>query len=93
MLDGLLMYYAVLNIIAFIMMGMDKQRAKKNKWRIPEKRLWLIAFIGGAIGATLAMNQFKHKTMHRNFQVFLPILSILHMVLLLYLIVRELKLS
>lgn len=59
----------VLCIVAFIMYGADKSRAKKHKWRIPEKTLLLIGLLGGALGALLGMKLFRHKTQHWYFWV------------------------
>ncbi|MFC4403710.1 DUF1294 domain-containing protein [Gracilibacillus xinjiangensis] len=74
----LLIYLIIINLIGFIVMGVDKRRARKQKWRIPESRIWFIAIIGGAPGAMIAMNYFRHKTKHTSFRVFLPLLVFVH---------------
>lgn len=72
----LLVYLLVLNIIGFIMMGIDKRRAKKGKWRISEARLMLCAAFGGSIGAFLGMKCFRHKTKHPKFYVGIPVILV-----------------
>ncbi|NCB30718.1 MAG: DUF1294 domain-containing protein [Clostridia bacterium] len=62
------------NLWAFSLMGVDKGRARKGKRRIPEKRLFLTAAIGGALGALLGMHHFHHKTLHRAFTLGIPAL-------------------
>jgi uncharacterized membrane protein YsdA (DUF1294 family) len=72
----LIIYLIILNAAAYHVMKKDKALAKEGKWRTPEARLWLIAFIGGAPGMWLAMKKFRHKTKHPSFRYGLPILSI-----------------
>lgn len=57
----------VLSLVAFCLYASDKGRAKKGKWRIPEKVLLGFSFFGGAVGGTLAMFLFRHKTRHWHF--------------------------
>ena len=65
----MLLYYIVgVNILAFLVYGIDKWRAKKGKWRISEATLLLLAVIGGSIGAWLGMKVWHHKTMHKKFK-------------------------
>ena len=71
-------YLIVINITAFAMMGIDKKRAKKHEWRIPEARLFGAAFIGGGTGAVLGMYFFRHKTKHWYFVVGMPLIMILN---------------
>ena len=79
-------WYAVaaMNVIAFVLMGVDKIKAKMDKRRIPEKVLFLFAILFGAIGDTLGMYSFRHKTKHWYFAVFFPALAILQFALLVY---------
>ena len=79
-------YLVILSFAGLISMGMDKRRAVRNKWRIPERTLLLIAFIGGGIGSFLGMRIFRHKTKHRKFVILLPIAAVLYAILLIYLI-------
>ena len=79
-------YLVILSFAGLISMGMDKRRAIRNKWRIPERTLLLIAFLGGGIGSFLGMRIFRHKTKHRKFVILLPIAAVLYAILLIYLI-------
>ena len=64
----ILSYYLIaVNVLAFVLMGIDKRRAKKNAWRIPEKTLFLPAIFGGALGGVAGMRLFRHKTRHWYF--------------------------
>ena len=62
-------YMIAINIIAFITYGIDKLKAKRKAWRIPEKTLWLLGLAGGFIGSLLAMQVFNHKTRHISFYI------------------------
>ena len=74
----------VMNMTGFFIMGADKNRAKKNLYRISEGTLWNVAFFGGAIGATAGMKHYRHKTKHAQFKYGLPILSIIEIVIIIY---------
>ena len=63
----LLVWLAVINLLTFIVYGADKRRARKGKWRVPEKTLFLMPLLGGSIGALLGMRVFHHKTKHWYF--------------------------
>lgn len=71
----LLIIYAVMSVIGFALMGIDKSRAINHKWRIKEATLFLIAFFGGGIGSTLGMFFFRHKTKHWYFRLFFPLFA------------------
>lgn len=62
-----LLYLLLINAAAFLLMLVDKRKAKKNRWRIPERTLFGSALLGGSIGALLGMYTFRHKTKHRSF--------------------------
>lgn len=70
------------NLLAFLMFWLDKQYAKKDLWRIPEKTLIISALLGGSIGALFGMNRFRHKTKHRKFTFVIPAILVLQTVLL-----------
>lgn len=70
-------YLIIINGTAFAAMGADKRRARKGKWRIPERTLFLLAFLGGSVGALAGMYGFRHKTKHRKFTVGIPIIFLL----------------
>jgi len=77
----LLIYVVLANLTAFILYGIDKRRAIRNKWRIPEKNLLLAAFFGGALGALWGMILFHHKTKKAKFYLTVPVLFVLQVVL------------
>ncbi len=75
----ILIYLVVINIVAFVLMGADKSRAKRGAWRISEKALFLPAIIGGSLGALLGMWIFRHKTKHWYFVVGMPLILVIHL--------------
>lgn len=77
-----IIYLLAVCLIAFLMMGIDKWKAKHDRWRISEKSLFAIAFIGGAGGGFLGMKVFHHKTLHWYFKYGMPMLFMFQMVLL-----------
>ena len=80
----ILIYLVVMNIIGFAIMGIDKSKAKRGAWRIPEKTLFLIAILGGSIGSLLGMKQFRHKTKHKTFTIGMPAILIVQAAIILY---------
>ncbi|WP_043934150.1 DUF1294 domain-containing protein [Bacillus sp. EB01] len=78
-------YLLVVNVISFALMGIDKKRARNGQYRISEQSLWLSALAGGAFGATIGMNYFRHKTKHALFKYGFPLLATLEIVAILYL--------
>ena len=68
----ILVYLLIVNAVAFLLMLIDKVKAKKNRWRITESTLMLWAAIGGSIGALAGMYTFRHKTLHRKFTIGIP---------------------
>ena len=74
-------YYLGLTLIAFLIWGYDKLQAKANGWRIPERKLIALVLAGGAFGAFLGMQLFRHKTRKPTFQVLVPASCVLHAVL------------
>jgi len=70
----LCVYLLIINAIGFILMLVDKIKAKKNLWRIPEATLFLTAVIGGSVGSLLGMHIFRHKTKHIKFIVGMPLI-------------------
>ncbi len=79
----ILIYLACINLAGFIIMGIDKLKAKRRKWRIPEATLFLIAAIGGAVGSIAGMYIFRHKTKHLSFVIGMPLILVLHIVIVL----------
>ncbi len=77
-----IVYLVIVNIIAFIAYGVDKQKARRGRWRISENTLLLLAVLGGSIGAIWGMKAFHHKTKKATFSVGLPVILILQIILL-----------
>jgi len=75
----LVLYLLVVNFVGFSLMVVDKWKAKTGKWRIAEKTIWLVSIVGGAVGTTIGMYLFRHKTKHRLFRYGLPLLSLLEL--------------
>ncbi|WP_066892750.1 DUF1294 domain-containing protein [Clostridium nigeriense] len=74
MKDILIYYLILINIIAFITIYIDKEKAIKHKWRIKESNLFLLAIIGGSLGTYLGMYSFHHKTKHKKFILGIPLI-------------------
>ena len=77
----LVIYLLAVNLLAFILYGIDKKRARNREWRISERTLIGIAVIGGCIGAILGMHVFHHKTRHWYFRYGLPVILIIQVLL------------
>lgn len=82
----IILYLATVNITGLIMMGIDKLRARKRAWRIPESTLFVIALIGGSLGTTLGMHLFHHKTRHWYFLFGMPAILVIQIAIVLILI-------
>lgn len=78
---GLLLWFVFINGVAYLVMADDKRRARQRRDRIPEKTLFLLAALGGALGVLLAMNMKRHKTKHFSFRVGVPLLLLVNAVL------------
>ena len=78
----MLIYLLLINAAAFAVMLADKHRAKKKRWRVPEKVLFGIALIGGSPGCLLGMYLVRHKTKHKTFTIGMPVILILQAILL-----------
>ena len=80
-----MIYYLIfINIVGLLSMYLDKYFAKNNMYRISEKNLFFIAIIGGSIGSTIGMYQFRHKTKHRQFTTGLPFIIFIQIMILIY---------
>lgn len=77
----LLSYFTAINLIGFALMGIDKYKAKKRAFRIPEATLFIVAVIGGSIGSIIGMYVFRHKTKHRSFVYGMPLILIIQIIL------------
>ena len=78
-------YLAIINIVVLVVYGGDKLFAKLGSWRVPEKILLLLAFLGGSVGAMAGMAIFRHKTLHLKFRYGVPLILILQLIGLIYL--------
>ena len=74
----------ILNVVTFFVYGIDKFKAKKSLWRIPESTLLILAAVGGSVGAYLGMKVWHHKTLHKKFSLGVPAILLLHLALLVY---------
>ena len=86
---ALLVYLAAVNVIAFAVYGADKRRARKNRRRVPEKTLFLLAVIGGSVGALLGMYTFRHKTRHWYFVWGIPAILLVQIALVVWLTAQK----
>ena len=77
-----LVVIAVMNVVSFVLMGIDKRRARRGVWRISERALFLTTACFGGLGGVLGMRVFHHKTQHWYFKVFFPVLLFVQVVLL-----------
>lgn len=80
MVEYILIYLLVINLITILVYGADKARARRGKWRISEATLLFMALIGGSVGALLGMYFFHHKTKHLKFKIGVPIILILQII-------------
>ena len=83
-LKNIIIYLIIINLIGFFAMWLDKRKAKKGAWRIPEKSLFMITFLGGGIGTVAGMYTFRHKTQKPKFIIGLPGILILEIVAVIY---------
>lgn len=86
MKEILIAYLVVINLVAIVLMYIDKQKAKKHKWRISENTLIGVAILGGGIGALWGMHVFRHKTKHAKFTIGIPLILAAQAFLVLYII-------
>ena len=77
----ILIYLLIVNALGFLLMLVDKRKAQKNLWRIPEATLFLMAAIGGSIGSIAGMYKFRHKTRHWYFVIGMPAILIAQLAL------------
>lgn len=71
-------YLFIINLITFIAFGIDKRKAKKGRWRIPEATLLGLSLIGGTLGGIMGMNLFRHKTQKKKFSIGMPLLLVIN---------------
>lgn len=83
----LVVYLVIINALSLLLMLIDKFKAKKKMWRIPERVLLGVCAIGGSIGGLVGMKLFRHKTLHPQFSIGIPVMLALHIVLAVVLVV------
>ena len=84
----LLVYLAAVNLVTFTVYGVDKAKAKRGAWRVPEKTLFLLPLLGGSVGALLGMQVFHHKTKHWYFVWGIPLILLAQIALAVWLYVK-----
>lgn len=77
-----IIYLIAVNIAGFALMGVDKRRAVRHRWRIRESALFIVAAIGGSVGVLLGMLIFRHKTKHLSFEIGVPAILVVQVVAL-----------
>ena len=83
-MNYLYLYILIINLITFGVFALDKKKAKKKQWRIPESTLLLLSLIGGSLGGLLAMKIVKHKTQKIKFVIGVPFLLIVNFLMYFY---------
>ena len=83
-----LYYLAAINLVTFLVYGVDKRRAKRGAWRVSEKTLFVLPILGGSVGAIAGMKVFHHKTKHWYFKYGLPLILLLQLALVVWLKMR-----
>lgn len=81
-------YLGIMNLIAFILCGMDKWKAQHGRWRVPERMLFGTSFLGGGLCFFIGMQLFRHKTRHWSFKILIPLSIIMWAALLIFLQLR-----
>lgn len=81
-IKNIVIYLLVMNLFTFLIMGIDKKKAKKGSWRVPEKTLFTLVALGGGIGGIAGMNIFKHKTKKTRFIIGFPLIIIMQIIII-----------
>ena len=85
---SLIVYLIGINVLTFLIYAIDKWKARKGKWRIPEDTLIWLAIAGGSVGALLGMYLFRHKTQHRKFTLVVPAILLIQAALAYFFLLR-----
>ncbi len=85
---NIVIYFIIINLIGFFIMWLDKRKAKKGAWRIPEKTLFIITALGGGIGTIAGMYTFHHKTQKIQFVIGFPLITILEVITIIWFILK-----
>ena len=86
--QNIVIYFIIINLIGFFIMWLDKRKAKKGAWRIPEKTLFVITALGGGIGTIAGMYTFHHKTKKIQFVIGFPLITILEVITIIWFLVK-----
>ncbi len=87
-IKNIVIYFIIINLIGFFTMWLDKRKAKKGVWRIPEKTLFIITALGGGIGTIAGMYTFRHKTKKIQFVIGFPLITILEIITIIWFILK-----
>jgi len=90
--NAVLVYLLIINLLGFITVIFDKNKAKRRRFRVPEKYFFLIGVLGGALGVYLGMRLFRHKTRHRRFVYGIPLLIVVNLFML-YFFMKEFNIN
>ena len=85
---NIIIYLLIINLLSFLSMGIDKWKAKRGAWRIPEQTLISLVLLGGGIGGIIGMYLFKHKTKKPRFYIRFPVILILEIIISIYIMVK-----
>ena len=83
--QNFIIYLLIINLIGFAIMFIDKEKAKRGSWRIPEKTIFIVTAIGGGIGTIAGMYKFRHKTKKLKFTFGMPAILAIEIAILIYL--------
>ena len=86
-IKNIIIYLIIINLLGFLVMFIDKRKAKKEKWRISEKTLFILTWLGGGIGTISGMYKFRHKTKKKKFTIGMPIILIIEILFFIYMII------
>ena len=87
-IKNILIYLLIINILGFLAMGIDKLKAKRGSWRIPENTLFTFTILGGGVGTILGMYIFRHKTKKKKFTIGMSVILILEVILVIYILLK-----
>ena len=82
------LYLLIMNIVGLAVMGIDKSKAKRNAWRIPERDLFLVSILGGSLGTWAGMYLFRHKTKHWYFVIGMPLIFFIHIAIVILWVIQ-----
>lgn len=88
MIQAIIYYLLGINLLTFLLYGIDKGKARQGKWRIPEATLLTLAVLGGSVGALLGMAVFHHKTKHKKFVIGLPLILLAQIALAYFIYIK-----